>query len=125
MTNSLYLIANKLYNQLLEQNFMPKRDYHNYWVYILTNKPNGVLYIGFTAGLDDRMERHSEGNGSFFTSKYRLKRLVYFEEFQYVEDAIKREKQLKNWRREWKINLIEKENPKWNNLWERLDSETS
>jgi len=61
----------------------------------------------------------------FFTSKYRLKRLVYFEEFQYVEDAIKREKQLKNWRREWKINLIEKDNPNWDNLWERLDSETS
>ncbi|WP_243472031.1 GIY-YIG nuclease family protein [Winogradskyella sp. MH6] len=104
---------------------MPKRDYHNYWVYILTNKPNGVLYIGLTAGLDDRMERHADGNGSFFTSKYRLKRLVYFEEFQYVGDAIKREKQLKNWRRDWKINLIEKENPNWDNLWERLDSETS
>lgn len=104
---------------------MPKRAYHNYWVYILTNKPKGVLYIGVTGGLDDRMERHSERKGSFFTSKYRLKRLVYFEEFQYVEDAIKREKQLKNWRRDWKISLIEKENPNWDKLWERLDSETS
>jgi len=59
-------LQTNLNNQRLEQNFMPKRDYHNYWVYILTNKPNGVLYIGFTAGLDDRMERHSDSNGSFF-----------------------------------------------------------
>ena len=54
-----------------------------------------------------------------------MKRLVYFEEFQYVEDAIKREKQLKNWKRQWKINLIEEENPNWENLWKPLDPETS
>ena len=106
---------------------MPKRAYHNYWVYILTNKPKGTLYIGVTGGLDDRMERHVKGEGSNFTNKYKLKILVYFEEFQYVEDAIKREKQLKYWHRQWKINLIESSNPNWKNLWKPLglDPETS
>lgn len=101
---------------------MPKRTYHNYWVYILTNKPNGVLYIGVTGGIDDRMERHVLGEGNSFTAKYKLKCLVYFEEFQFVEDAIKREKQLKNWHRQWKINLIEKENPNRDDLWKPLNN---
>jgi putative endonuclease len=96
---------------------MPLRTFHNYWVYIMTNKPNGTLYIGVTGGIDDRMERHTNGVGSVFTSKYKLYRLVYFEEFQYVDDAIKREKQLKNWHRQWKINLIEEDNPTWDDLW--------
>ncbi|AOR28462.1 excinuclease ABC subunit C [Formosa sp. Hel1_33_131] len=99
---------------------MPKRVYHNYWVYILTNKPRGTLYIGVTGGIDDRMERHIKKEGSKFTAKYNLKRLVYYEEFQYIFDAIAREKQLKNWHREWKINLIESENPDWANLWKPL-----
>jgi putative endonuclease len=94
-------------------------------VYILTNKPKGTLYIGVTGGIDDRMERHIIGEGSKFTSKYKLKMLVYYEEFQYVNDAIGMEKQLKNWHREWKINLIEESNPNWLNLWKQLDSETS
>ena len=101
---------------------MATRTYHNYWVYILTNKERGTLYIGVTGGLDDRMERHVTGEGSKFTAKYNLKMLVYYEEFQYVEDAITREKQLKNWRRQWKINLIEEDNPSWNNLWSSLDT---
>ena len=96
---------------------MPKRSHHNYSVYILTNKPKGSLYIGVTGGLDDRMERHLKGYGSKFTSIYKLKRLVYFEEFQYIEDAITREKQLKNWHRQWKINLIEQDNPEWEDLY--------
>ena len=104
---------------------MAYRTYHNYWVYILTNKTNGTLYIGITGGIDNRMERHLNGEGSKFTSKYKLYLLVYFEEFQYVDDAIAREKQLKNWHRQWKINLIEKENPHWKNLWKNIDSETS
>lgn len=95
---------------------MPNRVYHNYWVYIVTNKPNGTLF-GVTGGIDDRMERHSNGNGSVFTSKYKLFKLVYFEEFQYIDDAISREKQLKNWHRQWKINLIEESNPNWDDLW--------
>ena len=104
---------------------MVKRVYHNYWVYIVTNKPKGTLYIGVTGGLDDRMERHIQGKGSQFTSKYKLKQLVYFEEFQYIDDAIQREKQLKNWHREWKIKLVENTNPNWLNLWNPLDPETS
>jgi len=99
---------------------MSKRAYHNYWVYILTNKPRGTLYIGVTGGIDDRMERHIKKEGSKFTAKYNLKLLVYYEEFQYILDAIAREKQLKNWHREWKINLIESENPDWANLWKPL-----
>jgi len=67
------------------------------------------------------MERHLNGEGSEFTSKYKLKLLVYFEEFQYIQEAIAREKQLKNWHRQWKINLIEEENPKWINLWKGID----
>lgn len=98
---------------------MAKRSYHNYWVYILTNKPRGTLYIGVTGGIDDRMERHIKGEGSRFTAKYKLKKLVYFEEFQYIDDAIQREKQLKNWHRQWKINLIEEDNPNWDDLWEK------
>jgi len=104
---------------------MVKRAYHNYWVYIVTNKPKGILYIGVTGGIDDRMERHVSGKGSGFTSKYKLKRLVYYEEFQFVEDAIRREKQLKNWRRDWKINLIEFTNPTWSDLWILKDPEPS
>jgi putative endonuclease len=75
------------------------------------------LYIGVTGAIDDRMERHVTGQGSIFTEKYKLKMLVYYEEFQYIEDAIAREKQLKNWHRQWKINLIEKYNLNWENLW--------
>ncbi|GFZ84639.1 nuclease [Aquaticitalea lipolytica] len=104
---------------------MPRRVYHNYWVYIITNKPKGTLYIGVTGGIDDRMEKHTSEIGSLFASKYKLKRLVYFEEFQYINDAILREKQLKNWHRQWKINLIESINPNWENLWNPLDTETS
>ena len=106
------------------------RTQYRYWVYILTNKPKGVLYIGVTGDINERMQRHYFGKGSKFTSKYSIKRLVYFEEFQFIEEAIKREKQLKNWHRQWKINLIENKNPKWQNLWtsgnsENVDPETS
>lgn len=93
-----------------------RRSYHIYWIYILTNKMRGTLYIGVTGGLDDRIERHILGEGSSFTRKYNLTKLVYYEEFQYVNDAIAREKQLKNWHRQWKINLIEEVNPNWKDL---------
>ncbi|MGO2103488.1 GIY-YIG nuclease family protein [Psychroflexus halocasei] len=102
-----------------------KRSYHNYSVYILTNKQRGTLYIGMTGGIDDRIERHRQGKGSFFTAKYNLTKLVYQEDFQYVNDAIAREKQLKSWQRDWKIELIEKDNPEWKDLYKPLrgDSE--
>ena len=95
---------------------MPKRSFHNYTVYILSNKKNGVLYIGGTGGIEDRLRRHRSGEGSKFTKKYQAHLLVYFEGFQYINDAIAREKQLKNWHRQWKINLIETENPEWLDL---------
>ncbi|EAS20178.1 hypothetical protein BBFL7_02579 [Flavobacteria bacterium BBFL7] len=101
---------------LVNLKFMPKRAHHNYTVYILTNKKLGVLYTGMTGGLDDRLLRHRLGQGSKFTKKYNASKLVYFEGVQYVNDAITREKQIKNWHRQWKINLIEKDNPDWDDL---------
>ena len=95
---------------------MAIRSLHLYWVFILTNKKGGVLYIGVTGGIHDRLRRHRLGEGSAFTKKYNAHKLIYFEEFQYINDAIAREKQLKNWHREWKINLIEEENPEWQDL---------
>ncbi len=69
-----------------------------------------------TSGIDDRLRRHRLDEGSKFTKKYQAHKLIHIEDFQYVNDAIAGEKQLKNWHRQWKINLIEKENPDWNEL---------
>ena len=80
-------------------------------VYIVTNKPYGTPYIGVTSNLAQCIHQHREGIVPGFTSKYLLKRLVYFEQFGTMELAITREKQLKNWHRPWKINLIEAANP--------------
>lgn len=77
---------------------------------------NGTLYIGMTNNLERRMYEHKNGINEGFSKRYGLNKLVYFEQFQYVNDAIKREKQLKNWRRQWKIDLIEEENGNWNDL---------
>ena len=87
-----------------------------YYVYILTNKNNTVLYTGMTNNLERRIYEHKNKLVEWFTSKYNLTKLVYFEEYKYVKDAIRREKQLKRWRRKWKEELIEKENPWWNDL---------
>ena len=73
-----------------------KGNYHQYYVYILSNKKNGTLYIGVTNDLERRMIEHKNKLVEGFTSKYNLNKLMYFESFQYVNDAIKREKQLKN-----------------------------
>lgn len=89
-------------------------------VYIVTNKPYGTPYIGVTSNLVQRIHQHREGIVPGFTSKYLLKRLVYFEQFGTMELAITREKQLKNWHRPWKINLIEAANPQWRDLAEDL-----
>ncbi len=89
---------------------------HQYAVYILTNKKNGTLYIGMTGNLERRMFEHKNKMIDGFTKKYGLDKLVYFEMYQHVNDAITREKRLKSWKRQWKINLIEKDNPKWNDL---------
>jgi len=87
------------------------------YIYILTNKSNTTLYIGVTSNLIKRIYQHKEAFVESFTKKYNLKKLVYFESFENIEEAIKREKQLKNWKREWKIELIEKNNKEWNDLY--------
>ena len=89
---------------------------HQYYLYILTNKKNGTLYVGVTNNLERRMFEHKHKLVEGFTKKYGLHRLIYFEVFQYVNDAIKREKNIKKWKRNWKINLIEEENPDWEDL---------
>ena len=91
-------------------------DYYQYHVYILSNMKNGTLYIGVTNDLERRMFEHKGKIVPGFTPKYGLDELMYFKLFQYVNDAIKREKQLKNWNRQWKIDLIEKDNKNWNDL---------
>ena len=77
---------------------------------------NGTLYIGVTNNLERRMFEHKHKLAEGFTKKYGLDKLVYFETYQYVNDAIKREKNMKKWKRQWKISLIEKDNPNWNDL---------
>ena len=90
----------------------------SYFVYILASKTNGTLYIGVTSNIQRRLEEHINGLAESFTSKYGLKRLVYLEEYQNPTDAIKREKQLKNWKR--KLNLINAQNPAWKDLSEDI-----
>jgi len=88
----------------------------NYYVYILTNKNNKVLYVGMTNNLRRRMYEHKNKLLKGFTSKYNLNKLVFFEETTDVSIAIAREKQLKGWLRNKKIELIQKKNPLWNDL---------
>ena len=81
------------------------------FVYILTNKYRTTFYIGVTANLSKRLEEHYHEKASIFTKKYNIKDLIYFETFSDIEQAIAREKQLKNWHKEWKLNLIKTINP--------------
>ena len=87
-----------------------------YYVYILSSKRNGTLYIGMTNNLRRRVEEHKQGLIPGFTQKYKVNLLVYFEEYNDPRDAIAREKQLKWWRRKWKLELIESINPEWKDL---------
>jgi putative endonuclease len=89
---------------------------HQYYIYILASQKNGTLYIGLTNDLQRRVLEHKQKVNEGFTSKYDINMLVYFESFQYINDAILREKRLKKWNREWKINLIEAENKDWKDL---------
>lgn len=82
-----------------------------YYVYILTNRTNNVLYIGVTNNLERRVFEHKLGLIEGFSKRYKLTKLIYFEESLSVVNAIAREKQLKNWHREWKLNLIKSINP--------------
>jgi putative endonuclease len=90
------------------------------FTYILTNRAYGVLYIGVTSDIDKRIWQHRNGLGSKFCRRYGLDRLVLVEEHATIEEAIAREKALKNWKREWKIELIESVNPEWEDLGARF-----
>lgn len=89
---------------------------HQYFVYILASKQNTVLYIGVTNDIERRVLEHKNKINKGFTSRYNVDKLVYFEEYTNINEAIKREKQLKKWNRQWKIDLIEKINPDWKDL---------
>ena len=91
-----------------------------YFVYIMSNKPHGILYIGVTNDLIRRVYQHKNGLIEGFTKKYQLKQLVFFEGADDIFYTIKREKILKLWRRDWKIALIEKFNPEWKDLYANL-----
>ncbi|MEI8276217.1 MAG: GIY-YIG nuclease family protein [Hyphomicrobiales bacterium] len=91
-------------------------------VYILASKIGGTLYIGVTSDLVRRVHEHREKFADGFTKKYDVNRLVYFERFDDVENAIRREKRLKDWKRAWKIRLIEESNPDWIDLYYQIAS---
>jgi putative endonuclease len=86
------------------------------WIYIMTNRPNGTLYLGVTSDLPGRVRAHKDGIGSTFTSRYKLYRLVYAEEHGDMRTAIQRETSLKRWPRAWKVRLIVTGNPEWDDL---------
>ncbi|MEN0088556.1 MAG: GIY-YIG nuclease family protein, partial [Pseudomonadota bacterium] len=86
------------------------------YVYMLASKKNGTIYVGMTSYLPGRMEQHRTGAGSKFVAKYGVTRLVWFDEYELITDAIQREKTIKEWPRQWKVNLIEQANPHWHDL---------
>ena len=90
------------------------------YVYIITNKKEGTLYIGVTSNLVKRVYEHKQKFIDGFSKKYNLTNLVYYEQFDSIENAIKREKQLKNWKREWKLNIINQFNPTWKDLYSSI-----
>ena len=92
----------------------------NGYIYILTNQKNGTLYIGVTSDLVKRIWQHKNKFVDSFSKKYTLDKLVYYETFNDIESAIQREKKLKNWHRQWKINLINENNPEWIDLYDTI-----
>jgi putative endonuclease len=97
---------------------------HVYFVYILASQRNGSLYVGVTNDLVRRVQEHREGLVEGFTKRYRIKLLVYFEAHQDINEAILREKRIKRWHRNWKLGLIEQQNPEWRDLWSDFDRPT-
>ena len=95
-------------------------DYGRYVVYILASRKYGALYVGVTGNLLGRVVSHREEWLKGFTSRYHVHDLVYFEQYDNPSNAILREKQLKKWRRDWKIELIEKSNPNWDDLFDQI-----
>jgi putative endonuclease len=92
----------------------------NYYVYILASKRNGTLYIGITSDLIKRVWEHKNKVVEGFSQKYNVDKLVYYEQYQDPENAIRREKRLKKYNRKWKLDLIEKFNPNWGNLYDDI-----
>ena len=90
------------------------------WAYIMTNRRAGALHIGVTADLAERVWQHRNGLGSAFCKRYNLTCLVLVEPHSTIEEAIAREKAMKKWNRSWKIELIERANPEWDDLWEHI-----
>jgi putative endonuclease len=90
------------------------------WIYILTNKPGGTLYVGVTNDLVRRLYEHRNDFVAGFTKRYGLKRLVYFEQYDDIQTAIQREKNIKHWPREWKIDLIVSQNPDWRDIYDEI-----
>jgi len=93
-----------------------------YWVYVLTNKPRGTLYIGVTNDLIRRTHEHRAGLVDGFSKRYRLKTLVHFERYDAPRLAIQREKNIKHWPRVWKLDLVEAANPQWRDLYRDITS---
>jgi putative endonuclease len=92
------------------------------WVYIVTNKPHGVLYTGVTAFLPERIAQHRSGTGSKFAKRHHCTRLVYAEPHATIHEAIAREKAVKAWPRLWKLRLIQEVNPTWRDLFDDLNA---
>ena len=92
----------------------------SYFVYLLASRPNGTLYVGVTNDLRERIWQHKQELVEGFTKKYGVKSLVWFEQTESIESAIVREKQIKKWNRDWKVELIEKTNPQWRDLYEEI-----
>jgi putative endonuclease len=89
-------------------------------VYMMADQPRGTIYIGVTSSFLTRVIQHREGVFEGFSKKYGLKRLVWYEPFEVMTNAIQREKSLKRWPRQWKINLIERDNPHWDDLYPQI-----
>lgn len=98
----------------------PKNKMKQYFVYMLASKRNGTLYIGVTNNLIRRVYEHKKKLVEGFTKKYNVQLLVYYETYNNIIEAIKREKAMKKWYRKWKVELIEKNNPEWKNLYEEI-----
>jgi putative endonuclease len=92
------------------------------WVYIVTNRPNGTLYLGVTSDLARRITEHRQGSIDGFTKRYGLGRLVWYEAHPDIRDAIQREHTMKHWSRAWKVRLILDLNPDWRDLYEELNA---
>lgn len=90
------------------------------WVYIMADRYCGTMYVGVTSDLSLRVGQHRSGTGSDFCTRYGLKRLVWAERFDNIVDAIAQEKRVMRWHREWKIELVEKANPEWDDLFDSL-----